>query len=155
TGSQGEVDGYVGLPLLGVVLFTMWRHWRVPIVRFTGIFAAAIAVLSVGMRPHFEGRSLPLPLPWALVQDLPIFEHVVPWRLALFTFLLVGLLASVFFDRLDLKVRWQKFAGAGALAAIIGTLFPALPYLATPADIPPFFGSNAVDRIAKGSVALV
>src|SRR5262249_11768897 len=30
-----------------------------------------------------------------------------------------------------------------------------LPYLATPADIPPFFGSNAVDRIAKGSVALV
>ena len=150
----GEVGGYVGLPLLVLAVFVLVRHRRDPLVRFAGLSLAAVAVLALGPRLHVAGHSLPVRLPWVIPQRLPLLESILPARLAVVMFLLLGLLLAVFVDRFPSRSRNGTLGLAGLVAAALVPLLPSLPYPSATSDTPRFFSSGA-RAIPKGSVALV
>ena len=147
---QSEIDGYVGIPLLLLAVFVGVRFWRDRLVRFAAVLGALVLLLSFGPRLHVAGHTLAVRLPWIVPQRLPVLENILPARLALFLFLLLGLLLAVFVDR----VQMPRLALAAILAAVFVPLVPNLPYPSTAAASPRFFAGGA-HQIPKASVALV
>jgi hypothetical protein len=96
------------------------------------------------------------PLPWLLLQNLPLVDNVLPSRLMLFFYLMAGIGLAFFTQRLRRDMRgWQARAGLIAVAASLVPLLPAVPWPTTPNPIPSFFTSGAVKRIPQGSAALI
>lgn len=146
---QTELGGYIGIPLLLLVAFVMVRYRRDPLVRFAGVLAVVVLVLSLGPRLHVAGHSTGIRLPWTVLQRLPLFGNLLPARLAIVTFLLLGLLVAIYVDR-----------GRRPAALVVGllALLPVAPnhsYVWAPSDSPRFFASSAVESIPGGSVSLV
>jgi len=148
---QSEIDGYVGIPLLLLATFVIVRWWRDPLVRFAGLLAVVVAVLALGPRLHVAGHTFgAVRLPWVVPQRLPVLENILPARLALFVFLLLGLLLAVFVDR----TRLPRLGLLGLLAVALVPLIPNLPYPSSASASPAFFDSGA-HKVRTGSVVLV
>src|SRR4051794_31794418 len=79
-----EANAYIGLPLLIVVVFVAVRHWKSATVRIASIMTVLLAVLSMGPRLQINGRST-VPLPWAIIEKLPLMRNLLPVRLSVFT----------------------------------------------------------------------
>ena len=149
-----ELGGYIGIPLLLLVGFTVVRYWSDKLVRFVALLLGLIVILSLGPRCTWPGHSLALPLPWAIPQRLPLFESILPARLALIMFLLLGLLLAIFVDRFPLRSASSKAALCAVLIVALAPLLPALPYPIGRDDTPRFFSAGAL-AIPKDSVALI
>jgi hypothetical protein len=147
---QSEIDGYVGIPLLLLAVFVAVRFRRDRLVRFASVLGALVLLLSFGPRLHVAGQTVALRLPWIVPQRIPVFENILPARLALFLFLLLGLSVAVFVDR----VQMPRLALGAILAAVFVPLVPHLPYPSTAGASPHFFAKGA-HQIPEGSVALV
>jgi Dolichyl-phosphate-mannose-protein mannosyltransferase len=148
---QSEIDGYVGIPLLLVAAFVVVRWWRDRLVRFAGLLAVIVGLLSLGPRLHVAGHTHgAVRLPWLIPQRIPVLENILPARLALFIFLLLGLLLAVFVDR----ARLPRVGLLAILAAVFVPLIPNVPYPSTASASPSFFESGAHD-LARGGVVLV
>ncbi|TMC01562.1 MAG: hypothetical protein E6J41_32745 [Chloroflexi bacterium] len=158
TGLEVEWDGYVGLPLLALLVVTAAAWWdRLP-VRWAAILAAAVVVLSLGPHPHVLGRVVTqVPLPWALLGRAPVLAQALPSRLMQHFFLLAGLLLACFVANAVLAGRRPAVrAAAGALAGLsLLVLAPMATPWVTPHVDAPFFSGPAARRIPAGSVALV
>jgi len=166
--------------LLLLLAFIVIRYWRLPEVRLAALGAALVAILSMGVTIHLDGRATSIPvfalglvfpllqryLPgrvmlyltffgWLGLSKLPVWSNILPSRLMVYFYLLAGLLIAVWLN--DLRT-WQPAArsvGWLATAASLVLLMPALPYPSTPNSVPAFFSSPAASRIPLGSVALV
>ena len=157
TGDDAEWNAYLGVPLLALLGFITLRFWSSLMVRWAAIFAALIAILSLGPHLHVAGQiHFHIPLPWLALQKLPLFDNVLPSRLMLFFYLLAGLALAVFIAWMRQSTSGGK-RGAGwtAVATSLVVLLPAVPWPATPNPVPAFFTDAAVKRIPQGSVALV
>jgi hypothetical protein len=75
TGNVSEATQYLGLISLLLILFF---HQAIPREqkRFWLLILAVFLVISFGPWLHVLGYVLPLPLPWAVVDELPIFSSV-------------------------------------------------------------------------------
>jgi hypothetical protein len=157
TGDDAEWNAYIGLPLLALLGFIALRWWRALLVRWSAIVAALIALLSLGPHLHLAGRiHFHIPLPWLLVQRLPLFENYLPARLMLFFYLFAGIALAFFVSHSRHQFSGWKLRAAWAWVAVsLLVLLPAVPWPATTNPIPPFFSGSSVDRIPAGSVALV
>ena len=62
-GRVGELNGYLGIPLVGLLVFTVVRWWRSGVVRVAFVTGLVMLVLSMGERLHVGGRILDVPLP--------------------------------------------------------------------------------------------
>lgn len=150
----GEIGGYIGLPLLVLVVFVLLRYRSDRLVQVAGLLLGGVTLLALGPRLHVAGHSLPVRLPWVVPQRLPLFESILPARLAVIMFLLLGLLLAVFVDRFPRGSRGNGLALAVIVAAALVPLLPSLPYPSTTSDTPSFFSSGA-KAIPRGSVALI
>lgn len=75
TGNVAEATQFLGfVPLLLVLFF----YHRLPErhKHFWALTAAAFAIISFGPRLHVFGYVTPIPLPYALLQELPVFSAV-------------------------------------------------------------------------------
>jgi hypothetical protein len=153
-----ESNAYIGVPLLVVVGYVVVRHRSAAVVRITAIVTLVMAILSMGPRLRIAGNPT-IPLPWALIQHLPLLQNLLPVRLAVFTDLGIALLLAYGIG------YWQKpvtpsrvIVRVLAAAAIAATLLPSATlqrHLWSPAEVPPYFTSSEVKKIPNGSVALV
>lgn len=150
----GELGGYIGLPLLVLVVFVLVRYWSDRLVQLAGLLLGAVILLALGPRLHVAGHSLPVRLPWVVPQRLPLFESILPARLAVIMFLFLGLLLAIFVDRFPRESRGNGLALLVIVAAALVPLLPSLPYPSTTSDTPSFFSSGA-KAIPRGSVALI
>jgi hypothetical protein len=156
TGNSGESTGYLGIPLLVVLLVTAVRWWREPIVRAAAILAGIAMLLSMGPSLHVVGHDTGIPLPWRAFAALPLLDNVIPGRLTVYAFLLGGLLVAIFVDRVRRsRPRWLRASGAILVGSVLLALAPAAPLSTTVAPMPRFFSSDAVHAIPDGSVALI
>jgi hypothetical protein len=153
SGNASEWNGYIGIPLLALLVFIVivWR--REPVVRWATLVAVTMAVLSMGPRLHVAGTVTQLRLPWVLVQRLPVLDDILPSRLMLYFFLIAGLLLTFFATRLP--AGRLRLAGAAAIIVALLPLLPRAPFPAPDNPVPAFFSSSEVQRIPEGSVALV
>jgi hypothetical protein len=115
-----------------------------------------IAVLACGPHLHVDGRRTWLPLPWDALGRAPLLESLLPVRFMVAVDFLVGVLFAVALDRLLRARRLGATLAAAGLAGVVAfTLWPALPFPATAAEVPAFFRTAAVHAVPAGSVALV
>ena len=154
TGNIAENDAYVGVPL--AVLFAAGTvvGWRRARIRWTGLTASIVALLSLGPHLHVNGTVTPVWLPWAAVAQLPLMGSALPARLMVVGFLGVGFVAAA---AVVLKTAQPWRIGSGvALIAGMATIAPSLPYPSAIATVPAFFKSGGgVERLAPGSVLIV
>lgn len=155
TGNASEWTGYVGIPLLILIGWTVARYLRrrswVPVLL---IVMLVVALLSLGPHLHVDGRSV-LPMPWAILQHVPLLSNVLPSRLSMVVELCVAAMVAVFVDNLRTSRRlgWTVIGGVLVIAAAV-TWIPK-PDTVTTSAVPRFFTTRARSVIPAGSVALV
>lgn len=153
TGNPSEWNGYIGVPLLAITLFTIVRWWRVPLVRVAGIMAALATLLSLGPHLHVGGRVTPVPLPGWVAARIPLIRDILPARLMVYAYLAVALILAFALGRIAVTRAGAALAWAIAVVALI-PLVPAFPLRSLPVSQPAFFTTSAVTVIPQGAVAL-
>jgi hypothetical protein len=127
SGSRSESGAYIGLPLLALAAWFLFRTWQRPVSRVVFVVVAAVFVASLGAHLHIlESPSAAdtdyhptIPLPWAVFAGLPAFDHLLTVRFSIFIALIVGVLVA---QALALPGRWAwarwLVAGVGVVALL-------------------------------------
>ncbi|GGM57790.1 hypothetical protein ACFFX1_17095 [Dactylosporangium sucinum] len=111
-GGATEENTFFGWPLVGLLaaaLVVLARHRAARALYATGI---VFAVLSLGIVVKRHGAETSWHGPWEWVHKLPLFDSVVPTRLALVVTPVVGVIVALIADRLVVQ---PAAAAAGAL----------------------------------------
>lgn len=167
-GSHGEDGAYLGIPLLALVAYLGVRFRADRWIPFCLGMAGATFVLSLGSHLAVDGHQTAVPLPFALLQGVPLLDEMLPGRLSLFTAFFVAVALARGLGHLRPTVRRRTAPGPGrrtgpaevallgvvALLAVV-TLVPRWPDVTVPTGTPSYFTSPAVDRIPAGSVVLL
>ena len=156
TGNVTENDAYVGVPLLALFATGLVLGWRMPRIRWIGLTAVVVAVLSLGPHLHGDGIVTPIWLPWALVAGLPLMGSALPARLMTIGLLGIGIVVAYACARAITATRgWRIAAGLVLLAGLV-LIVPPQPYPSVAATVPAFFNPGGdVEKIPSGSVVLV
>jgi hypothetical protein len=153
-GNPAEWDAYLGLPLIGVVVWAVWKGWSTPMVRVLATTAALITLLSLGPYVVLRGHQFPIPLPWLLTEHIPVLKNLLPNRFMADVYLLVGVLVAH-----TIANHWPRAHAArwraGIVAVAAGLCFmPALFRPTTPLPASASIGKQARDMLAGGGVVL-
>jgi hypothetical protein len=130
SGYDGELGGYLGAPLIAVLLYACWRLRRRALLPAVLLLCAAL--FSLGPHLRVGGHDTGILLPWVIPNHLPLLEDVVPDRFNLYVWLAAGALIALLLD--DLRRRPPLGSRALAVAVIAVGLVPALPTL-TPSEV--------------------
>lgn len=169
--------------LLAFIAWRFWDRFLVRLTTFVGVVIAILS-LGVTIHYHGHVSTMPvfvlalafpliarlvprgtMPgltllyatfLAWLAMYKAPIFDDVLPARLMMIGYLFIGLLLAVFLEWVfTLRARGRVVAGLAAAGLAMIPMIPVIPYWSTPAPIPAFFTSTALQRIPLNSVALV
>src|SRR2546427_1133667 len=184
SGYSSEWDAYLGVPLIGLLIYVSVRFWMRPLVRVVSTLVLVLAALSLGTTLHIAGqwtavpvgalaltapllrRVIPVrfalyvfPATWVGLVAAPVLSSALPARLMLYVFLFAGLLLAVFADTPTLPCPASGGGLIGLKAVLIAVallpLTPRLPFPAEPVQVPSFFTGGSVRQLPQGSVALV
>ena len=81
--NPAEADGYIGVPLLILTGFLALRSRRSPRMQLAVVLMLAAALLSLGPYLAIDGRLTGIPLPFLLLDHLPVFNAILPSRISL------------------------------------------------------------------------
>jgi hypothetical protein len=123
--------------LLIVVLFARCR-WRTPGGRFLLLSLATAVIAELGASLHVAGSRL-LPLPWSLIDRFPLFDNVLPARLAVFASLAVAVMVALWVS--SSRARWSRTA-LPALAVVALLPRPSSHAWITQPDNPRFISAG-------------
>jgi hypothetical protein len=153
TGTASESGAYIGLPLLALAGWFLFRTWTRPASRVALVVIVLVFVASLGahlhiveppLRPDFDYYPK-IPLPWAAFAHLPVFDHLLPVRFAMFISLVVGVLVAQALAMPAAGRVWIRWlvAGLGVVA-----LLPAFSgsYWSGKATATPFFEDGTYKR---------
>jgi hypothetical protein len=156
TGNVTENDAYVGLPLLALFVAGLVIGRRVPRIRWPGLTALVVVVLSLGPHLHVNGNVTPVLLPWAVLATLPLLGSALPARLMEIGFLPIAIVvAYASAQALAATQTWRITTGSVLILGLAITA-PPLPYPSVSATAPAFFKTGGdVARIPEGSVVLI
>jgi hypothetical protein len=148
--NREEYLGYLGWPILTTVLVGTIALWRDIVARMAGVMAMITMAFSVGAHLKVNGHQTRVPMPWLLVEHLPLAANVAVARFGLFTPLAAGALLAVVLTKMRSATMGVIVAGVAVLPTIPLPL-EAGAVLATPATSI----TQAADRIPLGSTVLV
>jgi len=152
---SGSNGGYLGVPLLGVLLCGAVVLWRSRVLRVALVTSLVAYLLSLGYELHVGQRGTGVPLPAAVLGHVPLLDSVVPARFAAMTDLFCGLSLAVVLDHLRAWARptprrrpapgaWPPAAllvlvslAVGAFALVPLAALPRWPYQVVPAGLSP------------------
>jgi hypothetical protein len=155
TGNDLENGVFLG-PLFVVALYVVLRYGRDRVLRCVGAVGLVALVLALGPRLHLQGGVSAIPLPWALVRRLPLYEHALSVRLVAYAYLALALLLAVFVARARASPVAAHRRGGLAVAAVALLAFaPRLPYPAQRPAVPAFFTGAGVRTLPPGSLVVV
>ena len=147
-----EYLGYLGWPLLVVLVAALIRYWRDPRVAVAGVLWLALEVLSLGGGTMHNGSfSFPgylLPFHW--LQGAPVLSQVLPDRLSILADGAAGALLAFSLDRALAAVpqarAWWRVIPAAIAAGAVLPLIP-LPYQTAPVTATPVGWPAAFARL--------
>jgi hypothetical protein len=145
--------GYVGIPLLLVVLVLAVSRWSSRLVRFLTVMVIFVFVASLGTEVDIAGRKV-IGLPWGRLWDLPIVRNAYPSRLMLFAYLALAIATALFLARPGKQLWLRWLLGALVVAAIVQD---APPVGATVhSTVPKFITAGAYRKALKpGEIVVV
>ncbi len=141
SGFDGEFGGYLGIPLILLLLWAAWRLRRRALP--AGLLLLCAAVFSLGPHLRVGGRDTGIFLPWIVPGHVPLLEDVVPDRFNLFIWAAAAVLIVLLIDDLRARPAFGRRSAGIAVCAI--ALLPVVPAL-TPSElvrVPPALGSAA------------
>lgn len=154
SGNPVEWSAYLGVPLLALLCFAAVR-WRGDLrVRTAVVCGAVFLLLSLGPSLHVGGVDTGVPLPWALLDRVPLLADILPGRMTVYLDLCAAVVLAIAVQnaRRVSGVALRRRA-ALALAAVGVSVLPALPLPTDSVPVPAFFTSGAAQRLpASGSV---
>jgi hypothetical protein len=115
---SSEVGQYLGLPALAVVTWYAVRGVRRPGGRFLLVVLGVAGLLTLGTPLFVRGHEL-FPLPWALLRKAPLFDNVIPGRLALYVSLVSGVIVALWAAAPAVSRTWRIVLTVAAIAAIV------------------------------------
>ncbi|MEU4241068.1 DUF2079 domain-containing protein [Actinoplanes sp. NPDC026619] len=145
-----EATSFFGLPLMILViasLIMLYRRadkGRRATLRALIVVGLVFMTLSLGPRLHYMGTETDIPMPYALLQNLPLFDSALPLRFALVLVGVIGIVLALTADvLLDREAVPQPAQTAFATAFVFALLpiFP-LPLLYTQRAPEPAFIAN-------------
>jgi len=86
-----EAVGYIGLPLLALFVYYLVSQWRTRLARYLGVMFALSVLLALGPHLAIAGSGPSVPLPWRLIERLPVFRADLPSRFSVFSDLFLAL----------------------------------------------------------------
>ncbi|MDG6101512.1 hypothetical protein Daura_39385 [Dactylosporangium aurantiacum] len=98
-GGPTEENTFFGWPLLLLLPAAAVALWRHRGARALFVTAVVFALLSLGPVVRYQGEETTWHGPWRFLVDLPLFDSVVPTRVALVVTPLVGVLLAILVDR--------------------------------------------------------
>lgn len=160
TGNPFEWTAYLGIPLLLILLVTVCLLHRRRSVLTAFATLVTVALLSMGPHLHLGGTVTEVPLPWSVLQSVPLLSFLLPGRLIVLVFLMAALLLACLVAALRRRphslranlVWLVTLAGFGAIAV---SWWPPTPFPIQKVVVPAFFSGAAVDRIPEGATVLV
>ena len=137
TGNDWEKTAYLGVFNLLLIAFAARHIWKRAGKYFLGL--AAFMILAMGVFPHFLGRTLPVSLPYRLLQALPFFSQARnPSRIIVYAYLFLAILTAFSLRHILAGIK-QKMHGQTVWAAVFLLIFLdfyAADKAMTPVDLP-------------------
>ena len=136
-GTYSETDGYFGVPLLlaaTTLVLTRWRTQR-PFASSRSCSLATI-ILACGATLHIGGHAL-IPLPWRILEHLPLLPGVAPSRIAVFAALILAAMVAIWLAGPRRHRTWRWLIITLGVAALFPNLAGA--YWNSRPDNPAFF----------------
>jgi hypothetical protein len=153
-GTTSEAAAYVGPVLLAITIgyaITRWRRPTTPVL--IGVVLVSY-ILSLGTKLRIAGHATEVPLPWKLLNPLPVLNHVTPVRLFLFASLPIAIMVALWLAE-DSRRRALKWVAAGVGVALLVPNLSASFWQGRPTQLA-FFTSDAYKaHLRKDEMALV
>jgi hypothetical protein len=157
-----ENGSYIGVPLILALVAGGILLRRRRLALFCTAMGAIALVMSLGSYLHVDGHRTGIPLPFIVIEHLPLLDSSVAARWITYFWLFAALLLTLVLDatyRLVAADRRLGRAGGAAVAALLAVvvllpLLPAWPYASAPASVPSWFTSGG-RALPAGSAALV
>ncbi|GAA1199199.1 hypothetical protein [Pseudonocardia alaniniphila] len=143
----GEQGGYLGVALL-IILVVAVVALRSALVRVTAAVGLVLLVLSFGINAVVLDHDTGIPLPWHLVERVPLLAEIEPVRFQVFVALCAAVIVAAWLDHLA-----DRPPGPGRTAAVAATLLAAATWLpsnsqaSVPATVPAFFTRSAQQHL--------
>src|SRR5215467_16217484 len=99
TGATLEDGFYLGLPLLVLLVYLAIRCRRVPLVATATVTGVAAFILGLGTRLTVDGKTLGIPLPFAVFRHLPVVQNLEAARFSLYVQLAAAIIFAVGLDQ--------------------------------------------------------
>jgi hypothetical protein len=104
-GNLSERNAYLGIPALAIVALFAREMWRTAVGRFLLVSFAVAVVVSLGFFLSIDGH-LHGQLPWAHIGYRPLFNNILPARIALYVSLVVAVMVAIWASRRGGIARW-------------------------------------------------
>jgi hypothetical protein len=162
--NAAEENAFLGWPLVVLLALMVWWMRRSPVVLALTGAGLGLAGLSLGHTIMMRGRSTGIPGPFAPLRHLPLFNAVVPTRLALGLTPVVAILLALSYQRMTeaIKRAWpavQQHSFAlvwhGLLAATLLPLISTPLAAATGEPVPGFITDGVWRRYVPADRSLV
>jgi len=127
SGASGD-GGYIGVLLLAIAAYLAWHSRRRLRTQVAVVLMLAAAILSLGPYLTFDGRQTQFPLPFLLLDHVPLLNDILPSRICLVTdTCLAAVIAFGIDDRLRIHAperspRSYRPVGVRDMALFIGVL---------------------------------
>ncbi|MBO0868911.1 MAG: hypothetical protein J2P15_10125, partial [Micromonosporaceae bacterium] len=131
--NASEENSFYGWPLLVLIGALVWWLRRNVAVLALAVVAVVFAVLSFGARLFWHGTHTRIPGPFAALSHVPIFDNIVPTRLALVIIPVFGILLAYGYQQVMTALRGQGPAASSGLprvlwfAVLVAALVPIVP----------------------------
>lgn len=141
SGNLAENGAYVGLPMLLVLGWWMWRGFRDRWKQLAALVALGCLACELGPRLHIGG-NVTGHLPWVVFAKIPILRDILPVRLSMYFDLIVAVIATLLLCHL---VRAHRALPALVAGILILAWWPA-PLRATRVETPALLTAASVQK---------
>jgi hypothetical protein len=150
-----DAGAYIGVPMM-LLLLLGWlrlRHrcgavrWAVPVTLIT-------CVLALGPHLHIGGETTAVPLPWIVLDRLPLLEDLDAARLMVLAWVGIAVVVAVATDHALRRRGRDRLLRSALIATALVTLLPAAMPV-TAASAPAYITSADAATIPAGDTVLI
>ncbi len=107
-----------GIPLLLIAAAYCRRNWIAPATRIALFSFAAIVIAALGPALLVAGRPV-LPMPWWIATHAPLIANALPIRFAMYGFMVLAIIAALWFASSGASVAIKAIAAAAILIMML------------------------------------